>query len=405
MTQLRDRALLVRQFSRRMAFLALFVALSITATPPFFYAWLTHTQLEEEAQLTAHYLSADIAESAVRQPLLWRYKVPKVIAEHLRPTPYRRLSRVRILGCSQQKTLASWTSPEDTHEGPLAWSPIQRGERLIGWVEVSMDQHPGEILLQRLALGSLFFGILLGSAVYLLPTRIVSRQARQLAQADENLMRSNEDLQRRITLAVGEIRALSGQIVDTQEKERARIARDLHDGVGQLLTGLRFTLERAHPIPTQALDLCMRTLNEIKQIVHNLQPAELDTQSLSEALRDLCARFEEQTGIATSFRHRGGEVEEEDLARCLLRVCQESLTNAGKHAECSEIGVVLTISSEKITLEVSDDGAGFDSDAVHRGSGLPGMKQRVALLQGEFSLQSSPEEGTSIVSTFHRKKT
>lgn len=386
-----------RLFARRMAATALAVALLVTLTAPVAYVWLSARRLEGQASTAAHLVARDLASLVARQPRLWRYQAGKHVRTTAAGLALPALGRVRVWDCAaselmeEHQAAAPGWSPAQS-----AWAPVQRGSQVAGWVQVTMDGRPSRGTAWQILLGAALLGGALGWLLYALPVRLVRRQAQQIEQARQGLVDANARLQIRVEEAVSEVRLLSRRVVEAQEEERRRIALDLHDGVGQLLTGQRFVLERSPVDKEQALELCTRTLSEIKRIVHDLRPAELERQGLPEALRDLCARFEERSGLATSFRLAGARALELDEAVCLLRVCQEALQNAGRHAQGSEVGVVLTLEGGAATLEVSDDGRGFDVAATPEGVGLAGMRRRLAVLGGTLQVTSSPEEGTRV---------
>jgi signal transduction histidine kinase len=380
-----------------MAATALLVALLVTLTAPVAYVWLSAHSLEGQASTAAHLVAQDLAPLVARQPRLWRYQAGKHMRTSAAGLALPDLGRVRVWDCAMQEVMETHqVAASGWRPAQRAWAPVRRGALVAGWVEVTMDGRPSRGLAWKILLGAALLGGLLGWLLYALPVRLVRRQARQIEQARQGLVDANAKLQLRVEEAVGEVRQLSLRVVEAQEEERRRIALDLHDGVGQLLTGQRFVLERTPVDNQQALELCTRTLAEIKRIVHDLRPAELERQALPEAIRDLCARFEERSGLATSFRRVGDRALSLDASVCLLRVCQEALQNAGRHAGGSEVGVVLTLERGAATLVVSDDGHGFDVGATPEGVGLAGMRRRLAVLGGVLQVTSSPEEGTRV---------
>ncbi len=385
-------------FARRMAVMATLLALVVTVAPPLIYGLLLRDRLQAQADTASRVVVRDLSAVVLRQPVLWRYRAPKELRASAQGLALPSLAQLRVTDCQHQTVWASvGDAPQDG--AVRSWAPLRVGDRVMGWVEISMHDPDRGQAVGRLWVGSLLLGLLLGLLLYTLPTRLMRRQATRLAEAEESLLRANEGLQRRVEEGVQEVRDLSRQVVEIQELERQRIAQDLHDGVGQMLTGLRFVLERPRDDSTRAVELCVDTLGEIKRIVRALQPAELEHQTLEEALRDLVEQTEARSGIAASFRHRGLTVQDPERALCLLRVCQEALQNAQKHARCSEVGVVLTVTEDTATLEVSDDGVGFMIEQTTPGVGLPGMRRRLALLSGQFLLSSSPEEGTHLTAT------
>jgi PAS domain S-box-containing protein len=191
---------------------------------------------------------------------------------------------------------------------------------------------------------------------------------------------------------------LSIRLMDVQETERAHLARELHDEIGQLLTGLLFLLtqnriERARSIVDDLL-------TRVHGLSFDLRPAVLDKLGLLPALLALFDRYTAQTGVRVDFKHRGmqGRLAPE-LEIGAYRVVQEALTNAARHAGVSGITVRVWTEAGKLNLEIEDRGCGFDPEAVlkaPRSGGLIGMRERIKLLGGRMAIESSPGTGTTI---------
>jgi len=266
-----------------------------------------------------------------------------------------------------------------------------------------MDSGPELRMAQQLGLVSLLVGVLLGGALFIIPTRVVRRQASQLEvtltrlkETEADLVESNRGLQMRVDAATREVKELSRRVVSIQEEERRRIARELHDGLGQMLTAMRFELERpdARERSLQTSDLVM---TELRRIVRALRPVELEVMPFVEVLRHTSERFEERTGTLTSLRAPGDLRLSDEVALCVLRVIQEALTNIGRHAEAIEVGISLIYDDGRVILEVVDDGIGFDPDDVPSpGLGLRSMKERFRFLGGTLTIVAEPGNGTRI---------
>lgn len=205
------------------------------------------------------------------------------------------------------------------------------------------------------------------------------------------------------------------QIVSAQEKERQRIARELHDGTGQTLTALGLGLaavnEAAHDNPTvqQLLhDLRMLSasaLQEVHDVIADLRPSVLDNLGLAAALRSQVQAFETRTGVQATLtllgeRHRLHS----DLETVIFRIAQEALTNVTKHAKAKSVQVRLAYYTDRLEVEVKDDGRGFDPRQTLKPNvkqrqawGLLGMQERVALVGGQCNILSEPGEGTTIL--------
>jgi two-component system NarL family sensor kinase len=208
-------------------------------------------------------------------------------------------------------------------------------------------------------------------------------------------------------VAENKLRLLARQVQQSQEDERAHLARELHDGISQTLVSTKLLVEAgaetgaAEPL-AQALQRLNHSLVEIRRISHHLRPAMLDTLGLPAALQHLGREFEDASGLAVAVRVEGTERElPDEVKTALFRVAQESLTNVAKHAHAHHVELVLAFgASQAVRMSVTDDGQGFDSAAVHlhpeRGIGLRNMRERVAAIGGRLQIQSEPGHGTQI---------
>lgn len=201
------------------------------------------------------------------------------------------------------------------------------------------------------------------------------------------------------------------KLVTAQEDERARIARNLHDQLGQRLTALRLLLERvqdrlsANDTGRQDVERALSLTNLIDADVGflswELRPAVLDHLGLGVALPRYAREWSEHYGIELACKcdsfQSGRLTHEGEVA--LYRIAQEALTNVAKHSHASRVDVMLESRDDSVVLVIEDDGVGFDpSDGLvtDRGVGLPGMRERAALIGADFQLESQHGEGTSI---------
>jgi signal transduction histidine kinase len=205
------------------------------------------------------------------------------------------------------------------------------------------------------------------------------------------------------------------RIVSAQERERQRIARELHDGTGQVLTGLGLGLmaaaesvtsdpERAARQLVELKDLNAQALQELRDLIGNLRPSVLDDMGLVPALKSQVKEFEGRTGIAAGFRVTGQRRRLPAQAETVIfRIAQEALTNVAKHARAEHAFVRLIFENKRAQLVVTDDGQGFDPVAALRDNGnqrrawgLLGMQERVTLVGGECEIASQPGTGTTV---------
>ncbi len=204
-------------------------------------------------------------------------------------------------------------------------------------------------------------------------------------------------------------RELLGHIVRAQEDERARIARELHDETAQTLSALslelgtlRNKLKRADTIQIadHLQDLARQIAQGLYHLVHDLRPAHLDDLGLVPALNFLFSQDCFPKGLDISFEVVGDPNRLDPLIEAVLfRVAQESLYNVSRHSEAKQAKVRLRYECDRVVLQISDQGCGFDpTENFHppRGWGLAGMRERVESIAGKFNLQSAQSRGTMV---------
>jgi signal transduction histidine kinase len=241
--------------------------------------------------------------------------------------------------------------------------------------------------------------VLLGLSYILARGELASRK-----RAEEVLRHSFEQERR----SRRRLRALSRRLVEAQEAERRRIARELHDEVGQVLTGLKLSLEMADRTAVEgrasrmaaAKTLLNGLIARLRALSLDLRPTMLDDLGLLPALLWQFEQYTAQTGIHVDFEHAGLERRfRPEVETAAYRIAQEALTNVARHAGVTEVRVRLWADAAKLSLRVEDRGAGFDVQAAssgYRSSGLSGMHERTALLHGRLTMISSPGAGTTV---------
>ncbi len=203
------------------------------------------------------------------------------------------------------------------------------------------------------------------------------------------------------------LRSLTRRLLEVQEEERREIARELHDETGQNLTVLKLLLTR---LGRFLLDgEAVGTLEEAKQITNkivadvralslSLRPGMLDALGLLPTLEWYFRDFTHRTNIRVHFRHTGVDRElPPDLTIAAFRIIQESLTNVVKHAQVDSVSVHITVQDDQLTVDVSDNGRGFDPSRLPATSaGLMGIRERARLLDGAATIESAPGKGTRV---------
>lgn len=217
-------------------------------------------------------------------------------------------------------------------------------------------------------------------------------------QEHQRLIREQAAMEARHALA-----AANRKLIEAQEQERSRIARELHDNVSQRLALLMFELSAPPESQSTAVDLHARVSEiaaDVHALSHNLHWSKLDVLGFATAMEMLCKEVGEQYQVRVALHAHDVPTQlPPDTALCLYRILQEALQNAAKHSGVGDVDVRLWGTSEDMNLEVSDRGAGFDLETASKrspGIGLVSMRERIQLVCGELSIQSARQRGTRI---------
>jgi two-component system sensor histidine kinase UhpB len=286
---------------------------------------------------------------------------------------------------------------------------------------IALDERVGNAFRGReiLVLGLALIATLLGNWLLLrrrftpLDELISSMEQVDLATPDKHVVEARIDsaeaqrLEAAINRMLGRLegaRLAAGRAaIEAQERERRRIARDLHDEVNQALTAVSLRLqasiehapEQLRRELTETKSLAGQAMEELLALARQLRPAVLDDHGLLPALHSQVRLFSDQTGIQAGFNVRGeatGLTPEQQLV--VYRVAQESLSNVVQHAEASMVDVELSFNGRTV-LRISDDGRGFVSPR-EGGLGLSGMRERALLVGGHLSIRSGDGHGTRV---------
>ncbi|MFK4099032.1 sensor histidine kinase [Streptomyces sp. NPDC019531] len=237
-------------------------------------------------------------------------------------------------------------------------------------------------------------------------------RARVQAETITELERTNTALQQ----ALDENAALHAQLlVQAREAgvadERRRLAAEIHDTLAQGLTGIIAQLQVVANTPDEnlarehagrAMDLARHSLGEARRSVHNLAPVALEHDGLPQALNNTVAEWGERTGVRAEFTVAGAtEQLHDEVSATLLRIAQEALSNASRHARAGRLGVTLTFLGDEVILDIRDDGVGFDPLALPSrtrtgGFGLDGMRARAERIAGSLTVETEPGHGTAL---------
>jgi len=213
------------------------------------------------------------------------------------------------------------------------------------------------------------------------------------------------------------LRALSARLVEAQEAERRHIARELHDYVGQALTGLKLSLETLSNVPPEcvagrvgeSLRLISELMDRVRDLSLELRPSILDDFGLMAALLRHFDRWQAQTGVRVIFKQKGLPYRRfaPELETAVYRIVQEGLTNVARHAGADSVTVRIVANRRELRLLIEDSGAGFDPDAVLADcstSGLAGIRERVISLGGRLDVTSGEGVGTRLAVSFPVKE-
>ena len=211
-----------------------------------------------------------------------------------------------------------------------------------------------------------------------------------------------------------QLQALAGRLLETEERERRRISRELHDDLNQKLAALAVdlggivTVLRNSPVDEIERQLrenqkgLARVSEEVRSLAYQLHPSILDDLGLAVALRSYCNTFARREHIDVRFTHRGLKRKiAPSVATCIYRIVQEALRNIAKHAKAKRVSVSVVQTSKEIVTVIRDDGIGFRPEMVRPGRslGLKSMAERARLIGGAFAVESSPGTGTTLTLT------
>jgi signal transduction histidine kinase len=197
-------------------------------------------------------------------------------------------------------------------------------------------------------------------------------------------------------------------VLKGEEQERRRLAKDLHDGLGGMLSGIKFSLQHmqtelpsdAQPAIHRSLDMLDSSISEMRRVAHNMMPEVLMRFGLDKALQDYCHSIKEHGQLQLVYQSSGlGQMAKDtSIEITVYRIVQELVNNIVKHANAQNALVQVTFFEDKLTVTVEDDGIGFDPKKnKENGIGWTNILSRVAFLNGQLDVKSSEGEGTSVL--------
>jgi signal transduction histidine kinase len=252
----------------------------------------------------------------------------------------------------------------------------------------------------------------------------LEKQNRQLEQkiadrkqAQTALQSLNETLETQVAERTAKLRALSARLAEVQENERQRLARELHDQVGQLLTGVGFNLGFVQsqlpeeeplaaiiqPRLAASISLVEQMVDHIRVVIADLRPPLLDEYGLGDALVSYAASFADLTGLSVTVTTEPLSARPaRAVENALFRIAQEALNNVVKHAQASQVTISLEADEQTVRLIIADDGIGFSADALPGrtktgGWGLLTMSERAEMFDALYHIESQPDQGTRVI--------
>jgi signal transduction histidine kinase len=249
------------------------------------------------------------------------------------------------------------------------------------------------------AIGALSF---IAFQAVLIAALFLQRTRRQVAEMD---IREKES---ELRVSYEQVRQLAGRLINAQEDERARIARELHDDVGQRVASLsiglsslkRRVLDSDETVRSELSGLQLQTMGlakDLRDLSHELHQGALEHVGLPDALRERCDQISRESDIQIKFEVADGWTEvADDIKLCLYRVAQEALHNIAKHAHAKMGRIAIAHQNGRVVMRISDNGVGFATHGPtgQQGIGLLSMRERVRMLGGSFEVKSAPNTGT-----------
>lgn len=270
---------------------------------------------------------------------------------------------------------------------------------LIDLTDATQRFHDGDMSARSSYESKNEFGILSAS---------FNRLTENIQKNSDKLANQNRELESQKT----ELQALSAQLLSAEEKERKRIANDIHDSIGQALSAIKYSIEnsliaiseKSVPVAVEALEniipLTKQAIEEVRRIIMDLRPSMLDDLGLSSTISWFCREFE--SIYSHILIEKEINIDETNISPTLktviYRILQEAMNNSAKHSQTEFIRLQLLMNKGRLEMLVEDKGVGFDINTfnVNKGMGVASIKERAKLSRGILNIRSHPEEGTRI---------
>jgi len=267
------------------------------------------------------------------------------------------------------------------------------------------EKKEQQILLQNEKLGKrrVLITVLLLTIIGLLITGLLYFRYHRLKQINQNQKIKQLETDKQLLA--------TASVIKGEEQERSRLAKDLHDGLGGMLSGIKYSLHNMKgnliltPDNAQAfersLDMLDSSIKEMRRVAHNMMPEALVKFGLDTALNDFCSDINQSSGMKIIYQSYGLENQplEQSKSITVYRIVQELINNALKHSGATETLVQLSMADNKLSITVEDNGKGFETDLLQsaKGIGWSNIQNRVDFLKGKIDIHSKKDEGTSVL--------
>lgn len=412
----------------------------VSLSSPIALIILETRQLKIQGKQYADKIADLLSTHIISDPVLWKYNTLKIITHLSISTMHPDLKQIIItdnsgipiningIKQSQKRSLVHllWVSSSISNEN-TGFGKV--------WLGLSIDR----IVKNSLLLFFPFFtiGMILCLIVYFIPARIIRKSEEEiikliqsLKESQNNLSALNKNLAEKVEEKTKEIssaykelkqkekrlRQVSQKTVAIQEEMQRKIARELHDSVGQILTAIRIQLQILSTLPKESVEsqyikifkLLDNAIDEIRNTISLLRPTILDEMGLKKALEQYCMNFEQQTSIKVDLSFEISEKYSSTIETACYRIVQEGLTNIKKHSKATITRISIKKYEDNLFIEIQDNGKGMlemgltEFDKILNNSkqnkkfGLIGIKERVELLDGEMSIARGIGDGISI---------
>ncbi|MEE2789660.1 MAG: sensor histidine kinase [Myxococcota bacterium] len=381
-------------FRRRMTPLAILAGMLVGILLPWVNEDRLRAQRMGECASWAQQLGAQLGRHAALRPELWGYDgiALRALTEALTRPP---LNASVTIDLPHRRSIFR-AGPVRPNAEVSGWSPVLVEGQVVGRVEVRVDAETMQNAIYQTWLIGSTLGLILAVTLFFLPSATVRRGDAQNEALWSALLEANAMLEARVTARTLELRRLGGRLLEVQEEERKRLSRDLHDDLGQILTGLRLRLTALSttdisPAAEQQLTSAIKAVDmgvdQVRRLAHNLRPPALDSLGLADGLRSFAMDWSALSQLDLRL-----ELESVDLnpiwSETIFRVAQEAMTNVSRHAHATTVEIRLWQDEAWVYLRIDDNGVGL-ADEHAMGLGLIGIRERLGALGGGFTLHPS----------------